>query len=50
MKARSSAAASSYWIAAGIADIAQTGAALEFAAAHADESSRTLWRLKVGLR
>jgi hypothetical protein len=25
-------------------------AALEFAAAHADESSRTLWRLKVGLR
>ena len=37
-------------IAAGFADVAQTGAAPEFAAAFAGESSRRLWQLNVGLR
>jgi hypothetical protein len=32
------------------ADIAQTGAVPDFAAALADESSRGVWRLNVGLR
>jgi hypothetical protein len=38
------------WVAAGLADIAQSGVAPECAAAPADESSRRLWRLNVGLR